>query len=559
MPFRSSKGQDPSVQNLTRTQGSSNLGENIGESAGGGEVQPGTFVFDIVSGPAPETGRTIDLATQNNYAYVFSGSTPYTIRSTNTFPVNVELVGGGGAGGGGGGGSSGSGGSSTNGGDSSIDGTPIGPAIAGGGNGGSGGSGGGASGGSGTGGTVNISSSTMTWTTATTGDAGANGGGGSPQGSSGQDSEAANNYFLYSNTVGSGTGASGGTASGQPGPNGPGNGGGGGGAGSGAYLLGHFGFQSGQDYTITVGQSTNGGAGTNGDNGPLGQGQGGAGGTATPGLVALQVRGEADSGAPVSPTPFGAIGGTKTQPGDGFIYHTFTSSTANFTVQTVNPADLGGNYIEILVQGNGGSGGAGSNPGPNTKPSSGGGGGATGLWTIPITQTGDYPITICQGRGAWPGGAQPFDVPFIGSPTTRFTHHSDPTIYVQSNGGSPGQYNGSPNQYNGGSGAGQGIIDNWTPEGAVRQFFARAQDTTENQAANPQGTPFQAGKAAGGYGTGGMPADVWWGPYMGGFNPSNQGNGRSYGGGGAGKEQRNSGNSGTGASGIIIIRYPANI
>ena len=124
------------------------LGENIG--AGGAEVvftgfNPGTFVFDIVSGPAPETGTTIDLATQNNYAYVFSGSTPYTIRSTNQFPVNVELVGGGGAGGGGGGGSSGSGGSSGTGGTSSIDGTPIGPATAGGGSGGSGGSGGGAS------------------------------------------------------------------------------------------------------------------------------------------------------------------------------------------------------------------------------------------------------------------------------------------------------------------------------------------------------------------------------------------------------------------------------
>ena len=187
--------------------------------------------------------------------------------------------------------------------------------------------------------------------------------------------------------------------------------------------MGNFTVQPGQDYTITVGQSAAGGAGGNGQTGPLGTGTGGAGGTATPGLVALQVRGEADSGAPLAPTPFSAIGGTKSQPGDGFIYHTFTSA-GDFTVQTVNPADRGGNYIEVLVQGNGGAGGVGSNPGPMTKPSGGGGGGATALWTIPITQTGDYPITVCQGRtsqiNGQPGGQ------IIGSPTTQFTHYSDP-------------------------------------------------------------------------------------------------------------------------------------
>tara|TARA_Y100000004_G_scaffold189344_1_gene244786 strand:+ start:774 stop:1640 length:867 start_codon:yes stop_codon:yes gene_type:complete len=270
----------------------------------------------------------------------------------------------------------------------------------------------------------------------------------------------------------------------------------------------------------------------------------------------LEVYRSSDSGQAVggggggSPVPFSATGGTKTTPGDGFVYHTFTPTpgTDTFSVASTSPEAVGGNYIEALVQGNGGAGGTGSNPGPQTKPSGGGGGGATGLWTIPITVAGDYPIKVCLGKTSAPGSST------LGNPTTRFTHYSDPTIYVQANGGNGGGYNGNPNSWAGQSGDGVSVVDNWTPEGAVRQFDAEAQPTSNSEVpANPFGTPFQQGKAAGGFGNAGMPANVWWGPYMGGFGPSPG----LYGGGGNGTPGGSRGSSsGAGKSGIIIIRYP---
>ena len=223
-----------------------------------------------------------------------------------------------------------------------------------------------------------------------------------------------------------------------------------------------------------------------------------------------------------SPVPFSATGGTKTEPGDGFIYHTFTPTpgTDTFTVSSTSPAAVGGNFIEALIQGAGGAGGVGSNPGPQTKPSGGGGGGATGLWTIPITEAGDYPIKVTLGRTSAPNSST------LGNPVTRFTHYSNPSIYVQSNNGNSGGWNGTPNSWEGQSGPGVGVVDNWTPEGAIQQFFASPQPTLNSEVpANPFGTPFQQGKAAGGYGNAGIPANVWWGPYMGGFG------GGTYGGG----------------------------
>ena len=130
----------------------------------------------------------------------------------------------------------------------------------------------------------------------------------------------------------------------------------------------------------------------------------------------LEVYRSSDSGQAVggggggSPVPFSATGGTKTTPGDGGVYHTFTPTpgTDTFSVATTSPAAVGGNYIEALVQGNGGAGGTGSNPGPQTKPSGGGGGGATGMWTIPITVAGDYPIKVCRGKTSAPGSSSQY-------------------------------------------------------------------------------------------------------------------------------------------------------
>ncbi len=275
-------------------------------------------------------------------------------------------------------------------------------------------------------------------------------------------------------------------------------------------------------------------------NSSLGQGFGGGGGAG-------------------SPVPFSATGGTKTEPGDGFVYHVFGHPNPgdNFVVSSTNPADLGGSNIEVYIQGNGGSGGG---KGGGSGRSSGGGGGASALWTISITDAGTYPVTVCGGRGPRPGGTNPYGYPYIGDSTTRFTHCTIPGRYVQANGGNNGGWNGTPNGSDGGSGNAVGVSEPWSSAGAVLNYFAKSTDTP-NSPTNPaaQGSqPFQTGKQAGHYGLGGTLGNAWWDPYApagGTVNSPSGPAGQNYGGGGSGIENPASA-SGAGAQGRMVIRYP---
>ena len=101
MPFRSSKGQDPSVQNLVRTQGSSKLGETIG-GGGGGEVIPKSFYA---------TGGTMSDPGDGYIYHNLPSVTGFTAEVFEVVQLNSEpeknvieiMLGGAGGGGGGGG------------------------------------------------------------------------------------------------------------------------------------------------------------------------------------------------------------------------------------------------------------------------------------------------------------------------------------------------------------------------------------------------------------------------------------------------------------------------
>ena len=80
------------------------------------------------------------------------------------------------------------------------------------------------------------------------------------------------------------------------------------------------------------------------------------------------VAGDSASGGPIT-----ATGGTKATPGDGYIYHWFTSSGS-----LVISAGGGPNYeMDVLMVG-GGGGGTGGSPGPGTPGTNGGSGGGGG-------------------------------------------------------------------------------------------------------------------------------------------------------------------------------------
>src|SRR5262245_14723975 len=85
-------------------------------------------------------------------------------------------------------------------------------------------------------------------------------------------------------------------------------------------------------------------------------------------------------------------GGTITIPGDGFIYHTFTSSG------TFDPRGYTGRYFEYLLVGGGGGGGS-------RRPGGGGGGGAVVNSNASISS----PQTVTIGSGG-AGGVGSADV-----------------------------------------------------------------------------------------------------------------------------------------------------
>jgi len=91
-----------------------------------------------------------------------------------------------------------------------------------------------------------------------------------------------------------------------------------------------------------------------------------------------------------------ATGGTKTTPGDGWVYHAFTSTgTSTFEITSVGFQA----YCEVLVVAGGGGGGG--------SHSGGGGGGAGGIVWNPIwyPKTGIYTVTVGAGGLGGPPGS----------------------------------------------------------------------------------------------------------------------------------------------------------
>ena len=243
-----------------------------------------------------------------------------------------------------------------------------------------------------------------------------------------------------------------------------------------------------------------------------------------------------------------ASGGTTNEPGNGFKYHTFTSS-GSFVVSA-------GGEVELLLV----AGGGGSAPSYN---SGAGGGGVVYHEELTLT-TKTHPITIGS------GGANPNAT---GGDST-FNGHPEGTITAKGGGG--GTNFGGPAGKDGGSGGGaEGVETNPAGEGIQpAQNPAYSPDPNFNQYGNDGGAGTTGGaySAAGGGGAGGSAPPAGPGPGSGGVggpgvaisgfeyplvglapltpqanSPSN--NHYGAGGGGWGYSVQNSGNRPTGGGG----------
>ncbi len=302
-------------------------------------------------------------------------------------------------------------------------------------------------------------------------------------------------------------------------------------------------------------------------------------------------------------SPYDATGGTKSTPGDGYVYHVFTSSgswqvnsvNSTQTVQYVLIAGGGGGgwdrgggggagaYVPAtipapVIAGGGtgsfavtiGAGGAGATNDPTTR-SGADGSNSTWAYVLPTAPTG----LIAKGGGGGGGNPQ----------TTHGTGRSSADPFGGSGGGgegspggpgnpggaggsygNPGFKQGPPYDSGGGGGAGAGgpisthnktggtglqnpwALPTWGVAGptgpTVRMFAGGGGGTTLTT--GPTIAPGAGGAGGGGYGGGPNPAHP---PSVGGDGTTNTGSG---GGGGSGAGDA----SGDGAPGILMIRYP---
>ncbi len=299
-------------------------------------------------------------------------------------------------------------------------------------------------------------------------------------------------------------------------------------------------------------------------------------------------------------SPYDATGGTKSTPGDGYVYHVFTSSGS----WQVNSA--GGNVDYVLIAGGGGggwdrgggggagayvsgtiptavvegagtgsfavtigSGGAGATNDPTTR-SGADGSNSTWAYVLPTAPTG----LIAKGGGG--GGGNPKNThgtgrsssdPFGGSGGGAEGSPNDPTQQGGAGGtyGNPGFAQGPPYDSGGGGGAGTGgpvtthnktggngsqnpwALPTWgvahPTSPTVRMFAGGGGGTTLTT--GPTISPGAGGTGGGGYGGGPNPAHP---PGVGGDATNNTGSG---GGGGSGAGDA----SGDGGPGILMIRY----
>lgn len=258
------------------------------------------------------------------------------------------------------------------------------------------------------------------------------------------------------------------------------------------------------------------------------------------------------------------VGGALFSPGDGYIYHVFTSPG---TLQSITNQTRIVDYIAI---GGGGGGGAGSD---------GGGGGAGGYTTGTVSASGSIPIVIGAGGAAAPGPAAPGSIgnnTTVGFGTTTITAGygglggsiGDTTVNASaplgSGGGRDGVAGGTggPQGFpagidpiNAGGGGGAGGAGSGVDGGVGVQLAAPYRNIPGIGFPGPGGGSYWFAGGGGG-GDGGVGGGAG-GPYAGAkgdgdaLSPRNsEANSGSGGSGDGGPGQQ-----GAGGSGIVIIRY----
>jgi hypothetical protein len=274
-------------------------------------------------------------------------------------------------------------------------------------------------------------------------------------------------------------------------------------------------------------------------------------------------------------SPITASGGTITTPGDGFKYHTFTSS-GTFTVTA------GLNTVEVAVVAGGGAGG-GDFSGLTFYA---GGGGAGGVVYNPsyLVTSGSYTVTVGAGgtpnalSNAWGGNGENSVFGTItaigGGGGARGNGDNTSPVYTGLSGGSGGgggsnggvggssltplgsgtSYGGKGFNSNGIAGGGGGATSAGGtvagPGGNGINIF-----TTGSKYAGGGGAGIFSGNPTANAGTDGGGNGGYWN----GSNPDNSGGlpGAANRGGGGGGIGYNIGNGGAGGSGIVIVRYKA--
>ena len=313
----------------------------------------------------------------------------------------------------------------------------------------------------------------------------------------------------------------------------------------------------------------------------------------------LSLRGATQISRKLPPPPFAATGGTKSTPGNGYVYHVFTSPATspaphNFQI-TSGTAD-----VNLLVVGGGGGGGG------KYGGSAGGGGGGAGLVhdrLLPGINPGTYPITV--GAGGL-GNTYPSSSPGDPGANTVWNAPGSGTPALTAVGGGAGGGGNAPYHLGqpGGSGGGNAYTDpagnaastgsgdpfpgsgstispsnGWGNNGGVatppnRQAGAGGGAGAVGANAGGAGgvgieiswvlpthgdTKFFAGGGGAGYyptpGTGGAGGNGGGG--NGGPGPTPASNGQASTGGGAGGMESGGSTQYRGGSGVVIIRYDA--
>ena len=192
--------------------------------------------------------------------------------------------------------------------------------------------------------------------------------------------------------------------------------------------------------------------------------------------------GAAQVTAPGASGPIDATGGTKATPGDGYIYHLFTSSGS----LTINS---GGADMDVLIVGGGGGGGF----------DRGGGGGAGAFRPETLAGVpGTHPITI--GAGGEGGSGSPGST---NGGNTTLTYNSTP--YIAGGGGGGGGTGGSPGPGKDGTYGGSGGGSGYNPPGAAGAVGGPAPYTPYGNPGKMAVGPLTSGGAGGGAGSGSSP------------------------------------------------------